>query len=180
MRQKQVYKSPVAAMLWSIALPGLGQLYNRDYIPAFLLLGLEFLVNYFSNLNLAILFSFNWDFLQAHEIIDYRWGLFYPAVYGFAIWQAYNYAKHEAQKMEGGEAPKRTYFTGFLFGMVIGMDLGIFWHDLLLFDKFPSLTLLHFPVHNGLVWGILGAIIGSSIEKVYYKKKQHSRTYRQN
>lgn len=180
MRQKQVYKSPVAAMLWSVALPGLGQLYNRDYIPAFLLIVLEFLVNYLSNLNLAILFSFNGELLQAHEIIDYRWGLFYPAIYGFAIWQAYNHARQANQKITGEEAPNRTYFTGCLFGMVIGMDLGIFWHDLTLFERIPTLALLHFPVHNGLVWGILGAIIGIIIEKIYYKKERSSRTYRAN
>ncbi|WP_404330089.1 hypothetical protein [Mesobacillus maritimus] len=75
MRQKQVYKSPIAAMLWSIALPGLGQLYNRDYITAFLLLSLEFLINLYSNLNLAIIYSFNGDYRLAHEIINYEWGL---------------------------------------------------------------------------------------------------------
>lgn len=167
MRQKQVYKSPIAAMLWSIALPGLGQLYNRDYIPAFLLLTLEFLINLYSNLNLAILYSFNGHFQQAHDIINYEWGLFYPAIYGFAIWQAYNHAKIMHQRTNGSGTGTKIYFTGWFFGLVIGMDLGLFWHNLEIFEKVKFLTFLHFPVQNGLAFGLLGALLGSVIEKIY-------------
>ncbi|MBY0099135.1 hypothetical protein [Mesobacillus maritimus] len=173
MRQKQVYKSPIAAMLWSIALPGLGQLYNRDYIPAFLLLTLEFLINLFSNLNLAILYSFNGDFQQAHEIINYEWGLFYPAVYGYSVWQAYNYAKSINYRSNGNGPLKRTFFTGWFFGLVIGMDLGLFWHNLSLFEELRVLSFLHFPVQNGLVFGLLGALLGHLIEKIYKRKTVH-------
>jgi len=169
MRQKQVYKSPISAMLWSIALPGLGQIYNRDYIPAFLLIGLEFLVSISSNLNLAILYSFNGDFQQAHSVINYQWGLFYPAIYGFSIWQAYNYAKVNNYKGEGNGVLKKTYFTGFFFGFVIGMDLGLFWHDHKIYEEVKYLAILHFPVFNGLLLGFLGALLGTLIEKTYKK-----------
>jgi hypothetical protein len=167
MRQKQVFKSPTAAMLWSIALPGLGQLYNRDYIPAFLLLALEFLINLYSNLNLAILYSFNGDFRQGHEIINYEWGLFYPAIYGFAVWQAYNHAKIVNHRSDGNGPPKKTYFTGCFFGLVIGMDLGLFWHNLKIFEEVKALTFLHFPVQNGLTFGFIGALLGAAIEKIF-------------
>lgn len=170
MRQKQVYKSPVSAMLWSIALPGLGQIYNRDYVPAFLLIGLEFLVNYYSNLNLAILYSFNGDFHQAHEAINYKWGLFYPSVYGFSIWQAYNHAKAHNRKLEGNTVLKKTHLTGFFFGLVIGMDLGLFWHNLKIFENVKYLGFLHFPVYNGLVLGLIGAFLGTIFEKAVRKK----------
>ena len=42
-------------------------------------------------------------------------------------WQAFNYAKWNNNKMEGKEILKKTYFTGFFFGMVIGMDLEAFF-----------------------------------------------------
>ncbi|MGM0904117.1 MAG: hypothetical protein ACQEXB_23800 [Bacillota bacterium] len=171
MRQKQVYKSPIAAMLWSIALPGLGQLYNRDYITAFLLLSLEFLINLYSNLNLAIIYSFNGDYRLAHEIINYEWGLFYPAIYGFAVWQAYNHAKMVNHRSDRNGAPKKTYFTGWFFGMVIGMDLGLFWHNLKVFEKVQFLAYLHFPVQNGLVFGLVGALLGTVIENIYKRKQ---------
>ncbi|MCQ6275417.1 hypothetical protein JMM81_10645 [Bacillus sp. V3B] len=175
MRQRQVYRSPISAILWSIALPGLGQIYNRYYIPAFLLIGLEFLINLYSNLNLAILYSFNGDFLQAHEVINYEWGLFYPSIYGFAIWQAYNHAKANNYKVEGKGLVKKTYFTGFFFGMVIGMNLGLYWHNHKTLEQVKYLYFLHFPVYNGLILGLLGALLGALIEKTYRKNSNRKK-----
>lgn len=93
MKKEDTYKSPVAAMLWSFALPGFGQLYNRDYIIGLLLVVWEIIINLYSNLNLALMHSFHWDFEQAHDIINYEWGLFYPSVFAFSLWHAYNKAK---------------------------------------------------------------------------------------
>lgn len=175
MRHKQVYKSPVAAMLWSIALPGLGQIYNRDYVPAFLLLVLEFLININSNLNLSVLHSFHYDFQLAHEAVNYRWGLFYPSIYGFAIWQAYNHAKAHNHKIEGTGVLKTVYFTGFFFGFIIGMNLGLYWHNHEMIEMINFLHFLHFPVFNGLVLGIFGGILGALIERFYRKKIKRKR-----
>ncbi|MDV2687061.1 DUF5683 domain-containing protein, partial [Alkalihalophilus lindianensis] len=58
MRQNRPYQSPYAAMLWSLVLPGFGQLYNKDYVIGFVLLVLEFLVNLKSDLNITLLYSF--------------------------------------------------------------------------------------------------------------------------
>ncbi|MDC3424327.1 hypothetical protein NC797_07365 [Aquibacillus sp. 3ASR75-11] len=87
MEKKNTYKSPVAALLWSTALPGFGQLYNEDHLLGFILMGWEIAVNFNSNLNLAIMYVLQGDFENAHEVIDYQWGMFYPSVYGFALWQ---------------------------------------------------------------------------------------------
>lgn len=85
-------------LLWSIALPGFGQLLNRKYIKGVLLIGLEFLVNVFSNLNQVIILSFHGRIEEAINATDYLWLMFYPCLYIFAIWDAYRDAG-------GGESP---------------------------------------------------------------------------
>jgi len=51
----------IEKLLWSIALPGFGQLLNGKYIKGVLLISLEFLVNVKSNFNEVIISSFRWD-----------------------------------------------------------------------------------------------------------------------
>lgn len=95
------YKSPWAAFLWSIAMPGCGQIYNRDWFLGLLLLASEFIINCKSNLNQAIFLSFHFDLAQARTIIDYQWGLFYPSIYTYALWNAFNRAvENNAKRAE--------------------------------------------------------------------------------
>ncbi|MYL36150.1 hypothetical protein GLW05_21565 [Pontibacillus yanchengensis] len=145
------YKSPIAALLWSVTMSGFGQMYNGQYLFGTLLLLCEFLVNLFSNLNLAIWHSLQGEFQQAHDVIDYKWGLFYPSLYSFSIWQAYNKAILHKHKLQGRTVPQRTYLTGLSIGLVVGMIFGICWHQ----------NMLAFgPVANGLLWGAIGALLG--------------------
>lgn len=171
MRQSRQYKSPLAAMLWSCVLPGFGQLYNKDYIVGFLLIGLEFIVNLNSNLNLSITESFIGDIHSAHHVIDYRWGLFYPSLYAYAIWQAYNSAKANNNKLVGKDPDQRTYLSGFFLGMVLGMDFGLFWHDSSFISHNGAISLLDFPVFNGLALGLLAGAFGHLMENIYRKQK---------
>lgn len=71
MRSSRPYKSPNAAMLWSLVLPGFGQLYNKNYFIGIILLVLEFLINLKSHLNLVLVNTFNGDLLDAHESANY-------------------------------------------------------------------------------------------------------------
>ncbi|MEH7116839.1 DUF5683 domain-containing protein [Neobacillus vireti] len=167
MRSSRPYKSPNAAMCWSVVLPGFGQLYNRDYFIGIVLLGLEFLINLKSNLNLVLVNTFNRDLLSAHQSIDYSWGLFYPSLYGFAIWHAYNSAKANNNKLEGKTVERRTYFSGFFLGLVIGMDFGLFWHD---GSLIKAITFLDYPVFNGVLFGLLFGFIGNLLDKRVYRK----------
>lgn len=77
------------AILWSIALPGFGQILNKQIIKGILFITLEFLVNVFSNFNTAIMLSFLGDFKGAANAIDYQWLMFYPCLYFFAMWDAH-------------------------------------------------------------------------------------------
>lgn len=143
------YKSPVAAMLWSFALPGFGQLYNRDYFIGVILLIIEFSTNLFSHLNLSILHTFHAELKNAHDVVNFEHGLFYPSIWAYSMWQAYN----RAQTING--KCSKVYFTGLFFGLVAGMNIGLFAHHLLVS-----------PIYSGLSIGIAGALLGHLTEKI--------------
>lgn len=173
MRQKRKYRSPCAAMLWSLMLPGFGQLYNRDFVTGFALIILEVIINVKADLNLALLYSFRGKLIEAHEIGDLRWGLFYPSFYCFAMWQALNYAINFNKQQLGDGGAVRTYLSGFFLGLAIGMDFGLFWHDSRVAGIFP---LMDYPVFNGLLFGLLIACLGHFLEKNLYRKNKRPQT----
>lgn len=163
------YKSPIAALCWSLALPGFGQFYLREVFLGIILMLLELGVNINSNLNLAVYYAFHGDVQQSHTIINYEWGLFYPSIWAFSMWHAYNRAK--TINSSANNVAKRTYLTGFFIGLVIGMNLGLYWHDNPLFMRN---NVSHSPIFNGLILGIAGASIGHLIDIIFsvFKKEK--------
>lgn len=77
------------ALIWSIALPGFGQLLNRKYIKGIVFISLEFVINVIGNVNRIIIYSFHGDMGRAVEAANFQWFMFYPCLYFFAIWDAY-------------------------------------------------------------------------------------------
>jgi hypothetical protein len=149
----KINRSPVVALLWSICIPGFGQLYNRDYIIGLLLVVLEIIINVKASLNLAILYSFRGQLLLSSQIVDYQWLLFYPCVYVYSVWQAYN----QAQILN--LPPQVDYvaisrYSGALIGGAMGGTLGIIY----------IVTLG--PIFGGILGMALGAAAGHMIEKV--------------
>ncbi|MFD1038921.1 hypothetical protein ACFQ3N_11040 [Virgibacillus byunsanensis] len=88
-------KDKLAKLLWSIALPGFGQLLNHKYIKGILFIALEFIVNVMGNFNQIILLSYHGRIQEAIDQTDYQWLMFYPCLYFFAMWDAYNDAEGE-------------------------------------------------------------------------------------
>ncbi|RNB92832.1 hypothetical protein EDM56_00050 [Brevibacillus fluminis] len=84
-----IKSAAIEKILWSIALPGFGQLLNGKFLKGLTLLGLEFLINQKSHLNQIIMASFQGDIPLAIRLTDYQWLMFYPCVYMFAIYDAY-------------------------------------------------------------------------------------------
>lgn len=76
--------------LWSIAIPGFGQLLNRQYVKGVMLIILEFLINLNARINILIVYSFLGQTELAVQQANYQWLMFYPCVYLFAIWDAYS------------------------------------------------------------------------------------------
>jgi hypothetical protein len=163
------YKSPIAALLWSVSMSGFGQYYNGQYLFGTLLFSVEIVVNVLSNLNTAILLSFNGDYLGAHDVFNAQWGLFYPSTYMFSIWQAYNRAIGMNYKQDGRDPPKQTYLTGFFFGSTIGMNLGVFWHAH--FMDHCCAHILASPIFNGMLFGVLVGVVGHVIERYSHGKR---------
>ncbi|MFP3126002.1 hypothetical protein OH784_25480 [Ectobacillus funiculus] len=128
--------NPKEKLLWSIALPGFGQLLNRKYLKGILFIILEFTINVQSHFNELILFSFNGDIEKAIEHTEYQWLMFYPCVYFFAMWDAFKDAG-------GGKEPYSflpfvfsaySVTAGLMFSAkvkIFGILLGTVWFPML-------------------------------------------------
>jgi len=151
-------RSPWMAMLWSMAIPGFGQIYNQDYLIGILLIILEFVINVKSNLNLIILYSFQGSILDAQNTVNIEWLLFYPCVYTFSLWHAYNKAAEINLNRKGyegqGSHAYSTRFNGIFVGAAMGGTLGIIY------------VINHGPVFGGIIGMLMGALIGEGIEKI--------------
>lgn len=158
----RVYKSPVYAALWSFACPGFGQIYTGQYILGFIFIGLEIIFNYQSHLNLSLFYTFHGHFHQSSKTASLDWGLFYPSLFGFSMWQAYIRAKEINHVLDGNPKPFKPDRTGFFFGLVAGMNLGLILSVPEHFHLTPSI--------NGVIGGLIGMFIGSKLEKMLSRK----------
>jgi len=94
-------------LLWSIALPGFGQILNGKLTKGILLIFLEILINVQANFNEVIILSFQGEIVSAIEQTNYQWLMFYPCLYFFAIWDAFK---------DAGGGKERYSFLPFVFG----------------------------------------------------------------
>lgn len=139
------------AILWSIALPGFGQILNKQIIKGILFITLEFLVNVFSNFNTAIMLSFLGDFEGAANAINYQWLMFYPCLYFFAMWDAHRGATQNRSKYIYLPYVFSAYFV------TVGLMLS------------PKLTILGMnigPVFMPMLFVIPGLLIGFLIKAI--------------
>jgi hypothetical protein len=144
----------IERLLWSIALPGFGQLLNRKYIKGIVFILLEFLINVQSHFNEAIRLSFLGRIQEAVEVINYQWLMFYPCLYFFAMWDAYKDAG-------GGKSPYS--FLPFVFcayfvtvGLMYSTHLTIF-------------GILFGPIWLPMLFVIPGIIVGLIIKAILIK-----------
>jgi TM2 domain-containing membrane protein YozV len=82
-------RNPYIMAWWSAAFPGFGHLLLSKYLRGFVLFIWEVVVNVQSNLNLAMIYSFQGKIEMAKDVLDTRWLLIYLPVYIFAIWDSY-------------------------------------------------------------------------------------------
>lgn len=80
---------PWVAVMWSIFMPGAGQLYIHRLITAFFILIWFIVIVYISHLLESIHFIVLGNLDSAKSIINGEWLLFIPSVYVFAIYDAY-------------------------------------------------------------------------------------------
>ncbi|SHF93300.1 hypothetical protein SAMN05216225_100965 [Ornithinibacillus halophilus] len=144
--------------MWSIALPGFGQLLNRRYIKGLTFIFLEFLININANVNTIIFYSFLGDIQAAIDKANYQWLLFYPCVYFFAMWDAYRDASGEN---------KPLIFLPFVFSAYF-MTVGVIYSPVLkIFDILPGPVFL--PLLSIIPGVLVGHIIKSILERFWRK-----------
>lgn len=142
-------------LLWSIALPGFGQLLNQKFLKGMLLVVLEFVINVQARLNLVIVASFHGDMTKAVEATDYQWLMFYPCLYLFAIWDAY--------KDAGGGDGVKYAAVPFVFSAYIG-TIGVIYSS-----TFRIGGSLLGPVFLPILALLVGALVGQAVKRVLAK-----------
>jgi hypothetical protein len=82
-------KQPWSSVLWSMIMPGLGQLSINRIISAFFILSWWIAIVYYSNLLPAIHSTFMGSFMQTKHLLNIQWGLNIPSVYFYTMYDAY-------------------------------------------------------------------------------------------
>lgn len=147
------------ALLWSIALPGFGQLRNGQFLKALIFIALEILINNNAHLNTVIYLTFHGEITSAIAATNYQWLLFYPCVYLFAAWDAYAGAG-------GGQTP--FAFLPFVLGAYIG-TIGVIFSS-----TFSVAGIMPGPVWGPISFILLGVVLGILGQKLlchFYKTK---------
>lgn len=82
-------RNPWVSVMWSLLVPGAGQLYIHRLVTAFFLVVWFIVICYNSKFLPAMHYTFLGDFEMAKSIIDKQWVLNIPSVYFFGIYDAY-------------------------------------------------------------------------------------------
>jgi TM2 domain-containing membrane protein YozV len=81
-------KNQFFAAILSIIMPGLGQLYNRQFFKSLLVLVFELVANKLAHVNSALVLTMNGHYADSLERINYDYALFYPGFLIFAVYDA--------------------------------------------------------------------------------------------
>ncbi len=82
-------KSPWTSVVWSLLMPGSGQLSIHRIVSAFFILIWWMVIVYNSNLLPAVHYTVLGDFKQATSIVNIQWLLNIPSIYWFAVYDAH-------------------------------------------------------------------------------------------
>jgi len=80
---------PVMSLLWSLFLPGLGQLYIHRIVLAFFSLVWTVIFLYFSKTLVAVHYLFLGNIPKSTSVLDIQWLLYMPSMWGFAAYDSY-------------------------------------------------------------------------------------------
>ncbi|GIQ69751.1 hypothetical protein XYCOK13_25750 [Xylanibacillus composti] len=82
-------RSPLMSVIWSLFMPGLGQLHIHRLLTAFFAQVWTIVFLYFSNLLVAVHFLFMGDIASGTAVLNKQWLLFMPSMWGFAVYDSY-------------------------------------------------------------------------------------------
>jgi len=153
----RVKEDGLEKMLWSIAIPGFGQILNQKYIKGFVFIALELLINTKSGLNTAIIYSFYGKNSIAVQQVNYEWLMFYPCFYMFVIWDAYYDAVENIASFS---------FLPFVMAAYLG-TVGV------IYSKTITISGVRLgPVWTPLLFILIGIIVGMIIRKMFRLKNK--------
>lgn len=118
----------IISALFSILMPGFGQIYNKQLFKGIVFVIFEHFDNMFGKINAAIQLDFNGLHQQALDTVIYDAMLFYPGFYVYSVWDAWFYAKNGADKTKTA--------IPFVIGGFLG-EMGAIFSEKL---PFPTLT----------------------------------------
>jgi TM2 domain-containing membrane protein YozV len=82
-------RKPWVALVWSALFPGLGQLYLHNVISGFFIFVYTVGICYYGHILYAIHLTMLGHFVQAKEVLNMQWALYFPSIYLFIIYDAY-------------------------------------------------------------------------------------------
>lgn len=82
-------RSPWVAVVWSLLMPGMGQLYLHRILTAFYFLGIWILICYQSHALEVLHFTLMGNFSDAISIANAEWLMFIPSIYFYAVYDGY-------------------------------------------------------------------------------------------
>ncbi|MDR6880366.1 hypothetical protein [Bacillus sp. 3255] len=82
-------RNPLVSVMWSMFIPGLGQLYIHRILTALFVIAWLVAFFYYSHIQEAIVLLFLGKVQDATSVLNPEWLLFIPSHYGFAIYDAY-------------------------------------------------------------------------------------------
>jgi hypothetical protein len=82
-------RSPAMSVIWSLFMPGLGQLHIHRLVSAFFSLIWTIVFLYFSHTLEAVHLLFFGEIQKSTEVLDIQWLLYMPSMWGFAIYDSY-------------------------------------------------------------------------------------------
>ncbi|MDQ0189906.1 hypothetical protein JI721_05080 [Alicyclobacillus cycloheptanicus] len=82
-------RTPVLSVIWSLFMPGLGQLHIHRILTAFFALIWTIVFLYASHALEAVHFLFLGDIPRATQVLDRQWLLYMPSMWGFAVYDSY-------------------------------------------------------------------------------------------
>jgi hypothetical protein len=148
-----VNKNAIEKLLWSIALPGFGQLLNQKYVKGIVFIFLECLINIQSNFNKAIISSFQGNMDASIDQVDLQWLMFYPCLYFFSMWDAVKDANR-------GQENSTLLFLPFVFAAYF-VTVGLIYST-----KVSLFGIVLGPVFLPMLCVIPGVIIGLVLRKL--------------
>ncbi|MBU8905471.1 hypothetical protein [Desertibacillus haloalkaliphilus] len=149
---------PKEIFLWSIALPGFGQLLNQKYIKGIVFILLEFIINVQARLNVSIVHSFQGDMDAAIQVLDYQWAMFYPCLYIFAMFDSYC----DALKINKKQIPKYLSIPFAVSAYIT--TLGV------VYSNVSTTPIFLGPIFLPILSMVLGFMIGALIRRIFLQQ----------